>query len=104
MKTVAMRTVINTQEQVSHRKALDKLDEALMHVKKCRSNKNHRRAVTEAFVRVIKSPSKGETRGTVLQKGVRGGKAPVDGPSREQKTESRQPVVRPTLAVAAGGG
>lgn len=98
MKTTAMRTVVHTQEKVSHRQALDKLDEALMHVKKCRSNRDHRRAVTEAFVRVIKTPPKAETRGAVVQKGARGGKA------RRQKAESRQPVARPMLAVAAGGG
>ena len=103
MKTVAMRSVVDTQEKASHRQALDKLDEALMHVKKCRSNKDHRRAVTEAFVRVLKSP-KSETRGAVIQKGARGGKMLVDRPWREHKTESRQLMARPVLAVAAGGG
>ncbi|PNY24931.1 Uncharacterized protein TCAP_05132 [Tolypocladium capitatum] len=98
MKTAAMRTVVHTKEKVSHRRALDKLDEALMHVKKCRSNRDHRRAVTEAFVRVIKTPSKAETGGAAVQKGARGGKARVNG------TESRQPVGRRMLAAAAGGG
>ncbi|KND88699.1 hypothetical protein TOPH_06629 [Tolypocladium ophioglossoides CBS 100239] len=103
MKTAAMRTVVHTTEKVSHRQALDKLDEALMHVKKCRSNRDHRRAVTEAFVRVIKTP-KAETRGAVVQRGARGGKALVNRPSPEQKTESPQPVAHPMFAAAAGGG
>ncbi|POR31448.1 Uncharacterized protein TPAR_08340 [Tolypocladium paradoxum] len=104
MKTAAMRTVVHTKEKVSHRQALDKLDEALMHVKRCRSNRDHRRAVTEAFLRVIKTPSKAETRGGPVQKGARGGKTLADRQSPEQKTESGQPAARPMLAVAAGGG
>ncbi|KAL7913215.1 hypothetical protein GGI35DRAFT_282622 [Trichoderma velutinum] len=54
MKTTAMRAVVHPKEKNDHRDALFKLDEALIHVKKCRSTKDDRRAVTEAFIRVIR--------------------------------------------------
>lgn len=54
MKTTAMRAVVHPQEKNDHRDALFKLDEALIHVKKCRSTRDDRRAVTEAFIRVVR--------------------------------------------------
>ncbi|KAM0256287.1 hypothetical protein ACHAQJ_005052 [Trichoderma viride] len=54
MKTTAMRAVVHPMEKNDHREALFKLDEALIHVKKCRSTKDDRRAVTEALIRVIR--------------------------------------------------
>ncbi|UKZ80939.1 hypothetical protein TrVFT333_008704 [Trichoderma virens FT-333] len=54
MKTTAMRAVVHPKEKNDHKDALFKLDEALIHVKKCRSTKDDRRAVTEAFIRVIR--------------------------------------------------
>ncbi|KKO99361.1 hypothetical protein THAR02_08546 [Trichoderma harzianum] len=54
MKTTAMRAVVHPKEKNDHKDALFKLDEALIHVKKCRSTRDDRRAVTEAFIRVIR--------------------------------------------------
>lgn len=54
MKTTAMRAVVHPMENNDHREALYKLDEALIHVKKCRSTRDDRRAVTEAFIRVAR--------------------------------------------------
>ncbi|KAK1244884.1 hypothetical protein MKX08_004513 [Trichoderma sp. CBMAI-0020] len=54
MKTTAMRAVVHPMENNDHRDALFKLDEALIHVKKCRSTRDDRRAVTEAFIRVAR--------------------------------------------------
>lgn len=54
MKTTAMRAVVHPLENNDHREALFKLDEALIHVKKCRSTRDDRRAVTEAFIRVAR--------------------------------------------------
>ncbi|KAL7924253.1 hypothetical protein ACQKWADRAFT_287747 [Trichoderma austrokoningii] len=54
MKTTAMRAVVHPMENNDHREALFKLDEALIHVKKCRSTRDDRRAVTEAFIRVAR--------------------------------------------------
>ncbi|KAL6902683.1 hypothetical protein GGI43DRAFT_348233 [Trichoderma evansii] len=54
MKTTAMRAVVHPTENNDHREALFKLDEALIHVKKCRSTRDDRRAVTEAFIRVAR--------------------------------------------------
>ncbi|KAM0462679.1 hypothetical protein ACHAPV_003503 [Trichoderma viride] len=54
MKTTAMRAVVHPMEKNDHRDALFKLDEALIHVKKCRSTRDDRRAVTEAFIRVAR--------------------------------------------------
>jgi tetratricopeptide (TPR) repeat protein len=54
MKTAAMRAVVHPLEKNDHREALFKLDEALIHVKTCRSTRDDRRAVTEAFIRVIR--------------------------------------------------
>lgn len=57
MKTAAMRSVAHSQNSAPHRQALDELDEALIHVKKCRSTKDDRRAVSEAYVRLAAMPS-----------------------------------------------
>ncbi|KAL7946494.1 hypothetical protein V8C42DRAFT_320807 [Trichoderma barbatum] len=54
MKTTAMRAVVHPDEKNDHKDALFKLDEALIHVKRCRSTKDDRRAVTEAFIRVVR--------------------------------------------------
>ncbi|PTB62905.1 hypothetical protein BBK36DRAFT_1128268 [Trichoderma citrinoviride] len=54
MKTTAMRAVADAREDNDHRDALFRLDEALLHVKKCRSTREDRRAVTEAFIRVVR--------------------------------------------------
>lgn len=54
MKTTAMRAVVHPKETNDHRDALFMLDEALIHVKKCRSTRDDRRAVTEAFIRVVR--------------------------------------------------
>lgn len=54
MKTTAMRAVVHPMENNDHRDALYKLDEALIHVKRCRSTRDDRRAVTEAFIRVAR--------------------------------------------------
>lgn len=54
MKTTAMRAVVHPMENNDHRDALFRLDEALIHVKKCRSTRDDRRAVTEAFIRVAR--------------------------------------------------
>ncbi|PNP47379.1 hypothetical protein TGAMA5MH_01196 [Trichoderma gamsii] len=54
MKTTAMRAVVHPMEKNDHREALYKLDEALIHVKKCRSTRDDRRALTEAFIRVAR--------------------------------------------------
>ncbi|RFU74494.1 hypothetical protein TARUN_7765 [Trichoderma arundinaceum] len=54
MKTTAMRAVAHPKEKNDHRDALFKLDEALIHVKKCRSTRDDRRAVTEAFIRIFR--------------------------------------------------
>lgn len=54
MKTTAMRAVVDARDKNDHRDALFKLDEALIHVKKCRSTREDRRAVTEAFIRVVR--------------------------------------------------
>lgn len=59
MKTTAMRAVVHPTENNDHREALFKLDEALIHVKNCRSTKDDRRAVTEALIRVAR-PLAGE--------------------------------------------
>ncbi|KAL7932738.1 hypothetical protein V8C35DRAFT_306661 [Trichoderma chlorosporum] len=59
MKTTAMRAVVHPKEKNDHKDALFKLDEALIHVKKCRSTRDDRRAVTEAFIRVMR-PLAGE--------------------------------------------
>ncbi|TFB05268.1 hypothetical protein CCMA1212_002562 [Trichoderma ghanense] len=54
MKTTAMRAVVDARDNNDHRDALFRLDEALIHVKKCRSTREDRRAVTEAFIRVVR--------------------------------------------------
>ncbi|KAL7794477.1 hypothetical protein V8C37DRAFT_375641 [Trichoderma ceciliae] len=54
MKTTAMRAVVHPKEKNDHQNALFQLDEALIHVKKCRSSRDDRRAVTEAFIRVVR--------------------------------------------------
>lgn len=104
MKTTAMRTVVHANDSSSHRQALDKLDDALLHVKKCRSNKEHRRAISEAYVRLVKNPSALETRGRSHQKGIRGPRSKL-----RQDQESRQTTLpaeyRTTMAsVAAASG
>lgn len=53
MKTVAIRGTHCESTPQKHVKALDSLDAALMHVKKCRADRNDRKAVTEAFVKVF---------------------------------------------------
>lgn len=58
MKTTAMRAVVHPRDIKNHGEALKRLDEALTHVKKCRSTKEDRRAVAEAFVRVVRHPGK----------------------------------------------
>ncbi|KAH6610577.1 hypothetical protein Trco_000597 [Trichoderma cornu-damae] len=60
MKATAMRAVVHPNEKNDHRDALFRLDEALAHVKKCRSTRDDRRAVTEAFIRVVR-PSGAES-------------------------------------------
>ncbi|KAK5987916.1 hypothetical protein PT974_12052 [Cladobotryum mycophilum] len=60
MKTTAMRAVVNPEDKGRHERALFRLDEALMHVKKCRATREDRRAVTEAFIRVVRPPGKAE--------------------------------------------
>ncbi|TWU72728.1 hypothetical protein ED733_000811 [Metarhizium rileyi] len=57
MKTTAMRSAAHPQHSEPHRQALDMLDDALMHVKKCRSTRDDRRAVLEAYVRLAVAPS-----------------------------------------------
>lgn len=57
MKATAMRTVAHSEDSEPHRQALDQLDDALLHVKKCRSTKEERRAVSEAYVHLARAPS-----------------------------------------------
>ncbi|KHN97062.1 uncharacterized protein MAM_05171 [Metarhizium album ARSEF 1941] len=52
MKTTAMRSVAQPQNGTLHRQALDRLDDALLHSRKCRFTKDDRRAVSEAYVRL----------------------------------------------------
>lgn len=55
MKTAAMRgTQCDKSSSRKHVQALDELDAALMHVKKCRADHVERRAVTEASVKVFR--------------------------------------------------
>ncbi|KAK2594245.1 hypothetical protein QQS21_008024 [Conoideocrella luteorostrata] len=78
MKTTAMRTVAHTRNSESHRQALDRLDAALLHVKKCRSTKEERSAVSEAYVRLAMSPSaKAPAKATHLSKNT-GGEAALE--------------------------
>ncbi|KAJ6447106.1 hypothetical protein O9K51_01881 [Purpureocillium lavendulum] len=103
MKTAAMRTVVQQKDKKPHRLALDQLDAALVHVKRCRSNRGHRRAVTEAFVRVIKSPPASVLHDKMAQKGAhirgRAGRQLM-----EVSGEVSEPAARPVLAAAAGAG
>ena len=55
MKTTAMRAVAHSQDNGTHCDALHSLDDALLHVKRCRSTREHRRAVTETYVRIVRS-------------------------------------------------
>lgn len=54
MKTAAMRSVVQTRDGSWHRQALERLDEALQHVKLCRSDREQRQAVMEAFAGVVR--------------------------------------------------
>jgi hypothetical protein len=97
MKTAAMRAVAHSQDSASHREALDNLDDALIHVKKCRSTRDDRRAVSEACVRLAavpptKAPQKANYRFSGKASKIR----------REQGAfRSTEPV---NVAVAANSG
>lgn len=59
MKTVAMRAVVFVEEQARHREALNRLDEALMHVKRCRATRTDRHVAADTLVRIITAASRG---------------------------------------------
>ncbi|EQL00727.1 hypothetical protein OCS_03569 [Ophiocordyceps sinensis CO18] len=58
MKTVAMRAVVFIQEYARHKNALDKLEEALLHVKRCRVTKADRQMVEATMVRMFAASSR----------------------------------------------
>lgn len=87
MKAAAMRTVVHKEDKEKHMEALYHLDEALLHVKKCRSNGKDRLAVSEAIVGVVTgSPEAGAEK------------------ALEGETESLEPVAGALLVAAGGGG
>ncbi|UNI13457.1 hypothetical protein JDV02_000202 [Purpureocillium takamizusanense] len=100
MKTAAMRAVVQPKDMKPHRQALDQLDAALIHVKQCRSNRGHRRAVTEAIVRVIKNPSDSK-----LYENMGLKRGHVQGHAGGQLLErSAEPLEDAVLTAAAGAG
>lgn len=56
MKTAAMRAVAHPHDNESHQHVLQILDDALLHVKRCRPTKEDRQAVSEAYVRLVGMP------------------------------------------------
>ncbi|KAL6855802.1 hypothetical protein J3F83DRAFT_753540 [Trichoderma novae-zelandiae] len=88
MKTTAMRAVVDERESNDHRDALFKLDEALLHVKKCRSTRDDRRAVMEAFIRVFRPAAAEAEQAT--------------GDESLLEMAEGKPVQRPVLAVRQG--
>lgn len=95
MKTTAMRTVAHSQDSGPHRQALDRLDDALIHVKKCRYTKDDRRAVSEAYVRLAAAPAT-----KAHSKTNRGYKNKASKPRQEMQAHVEQAV----FATAAGSG
>ncbi|ODA77957.1 hypothetical protein RJ55_06560 [Drechmeria coniospora] len=93
MKTAAMRTVVRTRDKASHRQALDQLDAALVHVKRCRSNNEHRRAVAEGFLQIMRAPSTAELRSDAARGEDNGNKRQhVDGRSSERLVVPPEPA------------
>ncbi|EFY92667.1 hypothetical protein MAC_01303 [Metarhizium acridum CQMa 102] len=96
MKTTAMRSVAHSQNSAPHRQALDRLDEALIHVKKCRPTKDDRRAVSEAYVRLAAMPS---TKVHSKMNGRFSNKA-----SKLRREQEAIQIAEPMIAVATGSG
>lgn len=100
MKTTAMRTVAHSQDSAPHRQALDRLDDALIHVKKCRCTKDDRRAVSEAYVRLAAAPAT-----KVHSKIHRGYRNKASKPRQEMEApETQAHAEQPVFAAATGSG
>lgn len=96
MKTTAMRSVAHEKNSAPHRQALDRLDNALIHVKMCRSTRGDRQTVSEAYVRLAAVPSIRAHQKTNRTPG-----------NKAHKARQGQEVVetsQPELAAAVGSG
>ncbi|PTB79670.1 hypothetical protein M440DRAFT_1461133 [Trichoderma longibrachiatum ATCC 18648] len=105
MKTTAMRAVVDARDKNDHRDALFKLDEALIHVKKCRSTREDRRAVTEAFIRVVRpAVAEGEQQQQQQQQDAADGRRVNLGTGEEPALEMAEakPFQRSVMGVRQG--
>ncbi|KAG6038386.1 hypothetical protein E4U41_004226 [Claviceps citrina] len=101
MKATAMRTLSESQDIAPHRRALDELDRALVHVKSCRPTVEERRAVSEAYVRLVTTPpgeASGKSHGPIRKEKKKGAEAEQDA----CRPGAPSPVDDPMLAAARG--
>ncbi|KAG5927669.1 hypothetical protein E4U42_001951 [Claviceps africana] len=101
MKAVAMRTVADEKKSELHRRALEHLDIALLHVKECRPTTDERLAVVEACVHVTKAPRPKAIRRTYHRFCKKSGDAARHGCAAASLDDVQTPVDHPVPAAAS---